>query len=123
MTNIFILSAGIFGLGAIFGGFAAAILGSKFGRRKSLLFLTIPDILGWLLIAASQNLPMILVGRFLQGFASAGYSPSIWVKHTTNFLLITLNIVHFACFICVNRYYFSCRYTWQKSPSLNIVEY
>ena len=108
MTNIFILSAGIFGLGAIFGGFAAALLGSKFGRRKSLLFLTIPDILGWLLIAASQNLPMILVGRFLQGFASAGYSPSIWVK--TNFFSIALRaleIVHFACFICVNRYYFS----------------
>lgn len=71
--------ASIFGLGAIFGGFAAAILGSKFGRRKSLLLLTIPDILGWVLIASSQNLPMILAGRFLQGFASAGYSPSIWI--------------------------------------------
>jgi len=71
--------AGIFGLGAIFGGFAAAILGSKFGRRKSILILTIPDILGWILIASSQNLSMILAGRFLQGFASAGYSPSIWV--------------------------------------------
>merc|ERR1719266_1142097 len=71
--------AAIFGLGAIFGGFAAAILGSKFGRRKSILILTIPDILGWILIAASQNLSMILAGRFLQGFAAAGYSPSIWV--------------------------------------------
>ena len=79
MAKLF-LSAGIFGLGAIFGGFAAALLGSKFGRRKSLFFLTIPDILGWILIASSQNLPMILVGRFLQGFASAGYSPSIWVN-------------------------------------------
>ena len=66
-------------MGAIFGGFAAAILGSKFGRRKSILFLTIPDILGWVLIASSQNLSMILAGRFFQGFASAGYSPSIWV--------------------------------------------
>merc|ERR1711981_23815 len=71
--------AGIFGLGAIFGGFAAAILGSKFGRRKSILFLTIPDILGWILIASSQNLSMILTWGFLQGFTSAGYSPSIWV--------------------------------------------
>merc|ERR1711881_585310 len=71
--------AGIFGLGAIFGGFASAILGSRFGRRKCLLLLTVPDILGWVLIASAQNLPMILVGRFLQGFASAGYSPSIWV--------------------------------------------
>jgi facilitated trehalose transporter len=71
--------AGIFGLGAVFGGFAAAILGSKYGRRKTILILTVPDILGWILIAASQNLPMILIGRFLQGFASAGYSPSIWI--------------------------------------------
>ena len=44
-----------------------------------MLILTIPDILGWILIAAAQNLPMILTGRFLQGFAAAGYSPSIWV--------------------------------------------
>ena len=32
------------------------------------------------MIAAAQNLPMILIGRFLQGFAAAGYSPSIWVR-------------------------------------------
>ena len=67
-------------MGAIFGGFASALLGSKFGRRKSLLLLTIPDIIGWIMIAAAQNLPMILIGRFLQGFAAAGYSPSIWVR-------------------------------------------
>ena len=79
INNQYYILAAIFGLGAIFGGFAAAILGSKFGRRKSLLLLTIPDILGWVLIASSQNLAMILTGRFLQGFASAGYSPSIWV--------------------------------------------
>ena len=48
-------SASIFGIGAIFGGFLAGYLGSQFGRRKALLLLTVPDICGWILIAASQG--------------------------------------------------------------------
>ncbi len=89
--------ASIFGLGAIFGGFAAAILSSKFGQRKAILMLgetkfrvsffsgklkfdfssAIPDILAWILIASAQNIPMMLMGRFLSGFCAAGYSPAI----------------------------------------------
>ena len=49
------LAASIFGIGAIFGGFLAGYLGSQFGRRKALLILTVPDICGWILIAASQG--------------------------------------------------------------------
>jgi len=71
--------ASIFGLGAIFGGLASAFLGSRFGRRKSILAMAIPDLVGWILIASSQNLSMILTGRFLSGFSAAGYSPSIQV--------------------------------------------
>lgn len=71
--------AGIFGLGAIFGGFASAFLGSRYGRRKALLMLSMPDFLGWVLIASAQNLPMMLIGRFLSGFSAAGYSPSIQI--------------------------------------------
>jgi MFS family permease len=52
---------------------------NRFGRRKAILAMAIPDLIGWTLIAASQNLAMILVGRFLSGFAAAGYSPSIQV--------------------------------------------
>lgn len=69
--------ASIFGLGAIFGGFAAAVLSSKCGQRKALLMLAIPDILAWILIASAQNVPMMLIGRFLSGFCAAGYSPAI----------------------------------------------
>jgi len=69
--------AGIFGLGAIFGGFAAAFLGSKYGQRLAILMIAVPDIIGWILIASAQNVPMMLIGRFLSGFAAAGYSPSI----------------------------------------------
>jgi len=71
--------ASIFGLGAILGGFAAGVLGTRIGRRKTLLLLTAPDVIGWSLIAAAQNLPMMLIGRFLCGFAAAGYAPSVQV--------------------------------------------
>lgn len=71
--------ASIFGIGAIFGGFLTGYLGSQFGRRKALLLLTIPDICGWILIAASQNLSMMLVGRLLCGLAAAGYIPAILI--------------------------------------------
>ena len=55
--------------------------GSKFGRRQALVMMAVPDIIGWILIASSQNLPMMLIGRFLSGFCAAGYSPSIQVSH------------------------------------------
>merc|ERR1719483_413832 len=71
--------AGIFGLGAIFGGIFSAISGNRYGRRVSLMLLAVPDFLGWILIASSQNLGMMLAGRFLGGFAAAGYSPNIQI--------------------------------------------
>ena len=45
----------------------------------SLILLAIPDLLGWILVASSQNLGMMLAGRFLGGFAAAGYSPNIQI--------------------------------------------
>jgi len=69
--------ASIFGLGAIFGGFASGFLSSKFGQRKTLFMLAVPDIVAWIFIASAQNIPMMLFGRFLSGFCAAGYSPTI----------------------------------------------
>jgi len=69
--------ASIFGLGAICGGFAAGFLGSKFGQRKTMFMLAVPDIVAWIFIASAQNIPMMLFGRFLSGFCAAGYSPTI----------------------------------------------
>jgi facilitated trehalose transporter len=71
--------ASIFGIGAIFGGFLSGYLGSQFGRRKTLILFTIPDIVGWIMIASSQNLTMMLLGRFLCGLAAAGYTPAILI--------------------------------------------
>jgi len=68
--------------GAVLGGLLSALLGSTIGRRSSLLVSTLPDMLGWLLMAAtylappSASLPLLLTGRALTGLASAGYLSS-----------------------------------------------
>jgi len=65
--------------GAILGGLLSALLGSTIGRRSSLLASTLPDTLGWLLMASTYlaptnaSLPLLLTGRALTGLASAGY--------------------------------------------------
>jgi len=71
--------AGMFGLGAVVGGFASALIGLSVGRRRCMLFLTLPDAIGWVMIAAAANLHMVYIGRFLTGFAAAGYIPSILI--------------------------------------------
>jgi len=71
--------AAMFSLGAIFGGLISAFLGKTYGRRVSLMMLTVPDLLGWILVASSQNIWMMLTGRFLAGLAAAGYSPNIQI--------------------------------------------
>lgn len=71
--------ASIFGIGAVFGGLTSAFLGNRYGRRMSMMLLSGVDLLGWALMAASQNLAMMLIGRFLQGFSAAGYSPCIQI--------------------------------------------
>jgi len=71
--------AGIFGIGAVFGGLCSAVLGNRYGRRVCLLMLCLVDLLGWILIAGAQDLAMMLVGRFLSGFVAAGYSPCIQI--------------------------------------------
>merc|ERR1711971_296338 len=71
--------AAMFSLGAIFGGLVSAFLGKTYGRRVSLMMLTVPDLLGWILVASSQNIWMMLAGRFLAGLSAAGYSPNIQI--------------------------------------------
>merc|ERR1719420_2063374 len=55
-------------IAGIFGALLSAYLGNQYGRKMSLILLAIPDLLGWILVASSQNLGMMLAGRFLGGF-------------------------------------------------------
>ncbi|KAJ8686483.1 hypothetical protein QAD02_022277 [Eretmocerus hayati] len=61
-------------LGALMGGF----LMEYFGRLRTLQLGAIPFVIGWVLIALSQDIPTILVGRLLAGLATAlATSPAI----------------------------------------------
>ncbi|KAJ8941214.1 hypothetical protein NQ314_010462 [Rhamnusium bicolor] len=61
-------------IGAIIGGFFM----DGIGRLNTIKLAAIPSALGWALIATAQNVPMIIIGRLLTGFASAwGTSPAI----------------------------------------------
>ncbi len=71
--------AATFGLGAIFGGFFSAYFSSMIGRRKCVMAMALPDALGWILIASSKSIQVMMSGRFLNGFAAAGYLPAIQV--------------------------------------------
>jgi MFS family permease len=41
----------------------------KYGRKKSFLMSNVPAFLGWLAIVFSNGIPLLLVGRFLNGLA------------------------------------------------------
>jgi len=61
-------------IGAVLGGF----LMEMFGRVKTLQIGALPSVIGWILIATSTNIPMLLVGRLLTGLATAlATSPAI----------------------------------------------
>ncbi|XP_020281335.1 facilitated trehalose transporter Tret1-like [Pseudomyrmex gracilis] len=61
-------------IGALLGGFLMEMV----GRLRTLQIGAIPCICGWILIALSTNLPMLLVGRLLSGLATAlATSPAI----------------------------------------------
>ncbi|KAJ8949171.1 hypothetical protein NQ318_021662 [Aromia moschata] len=61
-------------IGALTGGFFM----DSIGRLNTIKLAAIPSVLGWCLIASATNVPMIIAGRFLTGFASAwGTSPAI----------------------------------------------
>lgn len=60
--------------GALLGGFLMEI----FGRLRTLQIGAIPSVIGWILIACSTNVPMLLIGRLLGGLSTAlATSPAI----------------------------------------------
>lgn len=61
-------------LGALLGGFLMETL----GRLRTLQIGAIPSVIGWILIACSSNISMLLIGRLLSGLSTAlATSPAI----------------------------------------------
>lgn len=49
------------------------IMADKLGRKLTVLFTIIPFTVGWVLIIFTQNVAMLLVGRFLTGMAGGSF--------------------------------------------------
>ncbi|CAG7823599.1 unnamed protein product, partial [Allacma fusca] len=61
-------------LGALMSGFIVGVCINKFGRKLTMLAISFPFVLGWLLIAFAQNLPMMYAGRFITGFTGGCFT-------------------------------------------------
>jgi len=64
----------IINLGAMTSGPITGIFIDSVGRKTSMLLLSAPFVLGWLLVAYAQNLAMMLCGRFIIGFCGGSFS-------------------------------------------------
>lgn len=63
-------------LGAMMMCFPIGILCDKLGRKLANLLLTIPFIVGWLLIIFAKSIAMLYVGRFVTGMAGGAFCVS-----------------------------------------------
>lgn len=70
--------ASIFWLGAFLGGLLGRWLSPQFGNRVSIILLSIPDVIGWILLASPPSTPLLMIGRFLTGVAAGGYFPNVY---------------------------------------------
>ncbi|KAF4520115.1 hypothetical protein B566_EDAN010271 [Ephemera danica] len=68
------LAGSIVGLGAAVAAPMGGIFIDKIGRRNTMVALTLPFALGWILVAFAVNLPMLCVGRILTGASGGAYT-------------------------------------------------
>lgn len=59
-------------IGAMSGTFTTGVLITYFGCKRSLLFLTIPSMMFWLLILFGDTYYHVLVARIFTGFTGGG---------------------------------------------------
>ncbi|NP_001165395.1 sugar transporter 4 [Bombyx mori] len=64
-------------LGAVFGAVPSGLISEYFGRKKTLLYLALPLLVSWILVASSPNVYGLYVGRFVGGIAVGAFSVSI----------------------------------------------
>jgi len=69
-TNIIVQ---MYGVGAVLGILLATILGQLYGRRACLMFLAVPDMIGWVITAIATNTVLLQSARFISGVAGGGY--------------------------------------------------
>lgn len=69
----------------IFGCLIGGYVMDKYGRKFTQMISCPIFVLGWLLVGVAQNLPSILIGRFITGFCSGFTAPSsmIYIGETS----------------------------------------
>ncbi|CAB3223071.1 unnamed protein product [Arctia plantaginis] len=70
-------AASLLCLGAVFGAVPSGLISEYFGRKKTLLYLALPLLVSWILVASSPNVYGLYVGRFVGGVALGAFSVSI----------------------------------------------
>jgi len=63
--------AALLNFGAFTAGPMTGILLPRYGKKWSMVFLSLPIFLGWVLLIFAVNVPMLYLGRFLTGFSGA----------------------------------------------------
>ncbi|KAL7302251.1 hypothetical protein TKK_0004922 [Trichogramma kaykai] len=58
-------------LGAVVGSLVSGSMGDRYGRKRALLYSTVPNVIGWILVATAKNLVQLYVARFVFGVALA----------------------------------------------------
>ncbi|XP_011869606.1 PREDICTED: facilitated trehalose transporter Tret1-2 homolog [Vollenhovia emeryi] len=58
-------------LGALIGSLAAGYLGERWSPKRTLLFSTVPCLIGWILVATAGHIAQLYVARIMTGFAVA----------------------------------------------------
>lgn len=71
-------------IGALFGGPVAGLVSDRFGRKTGFMLISLPGAIGWFSITVSQLLiphqmfvpflVLLLIGRFVSGFAAGCFS-------------------------------------------------
>lgn len=69
ISVIFFFSASVHSLAAPFGSLLSGPIMDAFGRRGALQVSAIPLAVGWIVMGLAQNVPTIISGRIISGFA------------------------------------------------------
>ncbi|XP_070811850.1 solute carrier family 2, facilitated glucose transporter member 6 [Pituophis catenifer annectens] len=67
----------IFTLGVAAGGLCTMYFNDRLGRKLSIMFSSVPSVIGYFLMASANDVWMLLVGRLLTGFAGGVTSAAI----------------------------------------------
>lgn len=89
-------------LGALISAIPAGYCADKFGRKNSILFLTVPFISSWIFIVQSSNVWMLYVGRLLAGMGTGAICvlAPMYISEITEESLRGPLCSFFALFLC-----------------------